>query len=54
MQILQEFNITIIDRPRKQYLVAYFLSRINHGGELNLGDDDFPKEHLFVVSIKYQ
>ena len=28
--LLQEFNITIIDRPGKENLVAYFLSRIQH------------------------
>ena len=30
--LLQEFNITIIDRPGKENLVANFLSRINHSG----------------------
>ena len=28
--LLQEFNITVIDRPGKENLVAYFISRIQH------------------------
>ena len=45
--LLQEFNITIIDRPCKENLVAYFLSRINHGDEMEPVNDDFLDEHLF-------
>ena len=50
--LLQEFNITIVDRPGKENLVANFLSRINHGGEMDLGNDDFLDEPLFSLSIK--
>lgn len=31
--LLQQFNITIVNQSRKENLVAYFLSRINHGGK---------------------
>ena len=50
--LLQEFNITIIDRPGKEKLVADFLYRINHGGETSPVDDDFPDEHLFALATK--
>jgi hypothetical protein len=48
--LLQEFNITIVDRPGKENLVAYFLSRIHNNDENTPVDDSFPDEHLFVVS----
>ena len=50
--LLQEFNITIVDRPGKENMVANFLSRINHGGEMKLVNDDFLDEHLFSISVK--
>ena len=50
--LLQEFNITIIDRPEKENLVVDFLSRINHGGETSPVEDDFPDEHLFALATK--
>ena len=49
---LQEFNITIIDKPGKENLVAYFLSRLPRDGENIPINDDFPDEHLFVVAVK--
>ena len=49
---LQEFNITVIDRPSKENLVANFLSRIQHEDGTKPVDDTFPDEHLFVVSIQ--
>jgi len=48
--LLKEFNITIVDRPRKENLVAYFLSRIHNGSENDPVDDSFPDEHLFAIS----
>jgi hypothetical protein len=48
--LLQEFNITILDRPGKENLVAYFLSRIHNEGQVTPVDDDFPDEHLFSIS----
>jgi hypothetical protein len=50
--LLQEFTITIIDRHKKENLVAYFLSRINHGVEMSRANDDFPDEHLFSLATK--
>lgn len=32
--LLQEFDITIVDRLRRENQVAYFLSRLNHEGKL--------------------
>ena len=49
---MQEFNITIIDRPGKENLVADFLSRIRHEDSTKLVDDTFPGEHIFVVSVQ--
>jgi hypothetical protein len=48
--LLQEFNITILDRPRKENLVADFLSRINNEGEVVPVEDSFPDEILFAIS----
>ena len=48
--LLQEFNITIIDRPGKENLVVDFLSRINHGFETSPVEDDFPDEHFFALA----
>ena len=50
--LLQEFNITIVDRPGKENLVADILSRINHGGEMEPINDDFLDEHLFALLVK--
>jgi hypothetical protein len=50
--LLQEFNITILDRPGKENVVADFLSRIHNEGELIHFNDNFPDEHLFAISTK--
>ena len=50
--LLQEFNITVIDRPGKENLIANFLSRIQHEDGTKLVDDTFPNEHLFFVSVQ--
>ena len=50
--LLQEFNITVIDRPGKEHLVADFLSHVQHEDGTKPVDDTFPDEHLFVVSIQ--
>lgn len=49
--LLQEFNITIMDRPGKENQVVDFLSRLQPEGEDVLVFDDFPDEHLFEISI---
>eukprot|EP00253_Pinus_taeda_P018125 PITA_18125 len=47
--LLQEFDITIVDRPRKENIVANFLSRLKTNENIPV-DDSFPDEYLFVVS----
>jgi hypothetical protein len=48
--LLQEFDITIVDRPGKENVVAYFLSILNINDDNSPVDDSFPDEHLFAVS----
>ena len=50
--MLQEFNITIIDKLGKENVVADFLSQLTHDGENIPVDDDFPDEHLFFISFQ--
>lgn len=47
--LLQEFDITIVDRPGKENVVAHFLSWIKTDDNTP-GDDSFPDEYLFAVS----
>lgn len=50
---VQEFNITIIDRPGRDNLVANFLSHFNltQGSMLIPMPNKFPDEALFSISI---
>ena len=48
--LLQEFGITIIDKPGKENVVADFLSRITNEGDLEPIEDSFLEEYLFVLS----
>ena len=50
--LLQEFNITIVDRPGKSNVVAHYISRLNNLGGVIPIDDDFPDEYLFSLSTK--
>ena len=50
--LLQEFNITIIDRPGKENLVADFISRIQHEDGTKPIDNTFLDQHLFPVSVQ--
>eukprot|EP00253_Pinus_taeda_P028738 PITA_28738 len=50
--LLQEFDITIKDRPSKENPVADFLSRIPKSIETTAVEDQFPDEHLFVVVVR--
>ena len=43
-------HITIIDRPRKEYVVVDYLSRFTNSDSSLLVEDSFLDEHLFVVS----
>ena len=50
--LLQEFNITIVDRPSRENLVADFLSRIQHDDGVKPVDDTFLSEHLFAMFVQ--
>lgn len=47
--LLQEFDITIIDRPGNDNVVADFLSRLTNESEAIPVEDHFPDEHLFAI-----
>jgi hypothetical protein len=49
--LLQEFDITILDKPGRENVVVDFLSRINNEGDVSPMEDTFPDEHLFSLSI---
>jgi hypothetical protein len=49
--LMQEFNITVLNRPRKKNQVVDFLSRLKTFGEIVPISDNFPDEHLFAISI---
>lgn len=49
--LLHEFDITIVDKPGKDNVVADFLSRMVLQGHNEPVDDAFPNEHLFAISI---
>lgn len=48
--LLQEFDITIIDKPGKENAATYFLSLLPIEGDPEPIEDSFPKEHLFTMS----
>ena len=50
MLLLQEFDITIIDRTGKENVVADFLSRFTNSYDNMLVEYSFPNKHLFAVS----
>ena len=50
--LLQEFNITIVDRPGKENLVADFISQIPQDNNDISVNDNFPDKHLFAVVVK--
>eukprot|EP00253_Pinus_taeda_P026620 PITA_26620 len=50
--LLQEFDITIKDRPGKENPVADFLSRMPKPVDAAAVEDQFPDEHLFVVAVQ--
>jgi hypothetical protein len=49
--LLQEFNITIKDRPRRENIVADILSRISKTNYSLTIEDQFLDEHLFSLTI---
>jgi len=50
--LLQEFDITIKDRPGKENLVANFLSQVQRTNDAVEVEDQFPDEHLFTMTVK--
>ena len=50
--LLQEFNITILDRPGKQNTVADFLYRLQNIKDDTPVEDQFPDEYLFAISTQ--
>lgn len=49
--LMEEFDITIIDKPGKANLVADFLSTLTHQPQEPIIDDYFPDEHLFAITV---
>ena len=50
--LLQQFDLTIVDKPSKENVVAEFLSRLNlPAGEEGTVDDQMADEHLFAISV---
>jgi len=50
--LLQQFDLTIVDKPGKENVVADFLSRLDlPAGEEGMVDDEMPDEHLFSISV---
>lgn len=50
--LLQQFVLTIIDKPGKENVVADFLSRLDlPAGEEGVVDDQLPNEHMFAISV---
>ena len=50
--LLQEFDITVKDRPRKENPVADFLSRMPKPINAAAVEYQFPDEHLFAVVVQ--
>lgn len=50
--LLQEFDITIKDRPGKENPVADFLLRMPKTDDSATVEDQFPDEQLFIVTVK--
>jgi hypothetical protein len=47
--LLQEFDSTILEKPRKQNVVTIFLSRLTNSANQEVVDDYFPYDHLFAI-----
>eukprot|EP00253_Pinus_taeda_P010267 PITA_10267 len=48
----QKFDLTIVDKPGKENVVADFFSRVNLPiSEEGMVDDQIPDEHLFAISV---
>lgn len=50
--LLQQFDLTIVDKLSKENVVANFLSRLDLPvGEEGIVDDQMSDEHLFSISV---
>jgi len=50
--LLQQFDLTIIDKPSRENIVEYFLSRLALlVGEEGMVNDQLPDEHVFAISV---
>ena len=49
--LMQEFNITVLDRPRRENQVVDFLSRLNNSGEVVPISDNFPDEQAYYLFL---
>ena len=50
--LLQQFDLTIVDKPSKENVVVDFLSRLTlPTGEEGMVDDQLLDEHLFTISV---
>lgn len=49
--MLQEFDITILDKPGKDNVVANFISKMNIGSESMPIEDYFLDENIFSISV---
>lgn len=50
--LLQEFNINILDKPKKENAIVYFLSTIKNCDATIPIEDNFTDKHLFASSTK--
>ncbi len=50
--LIQESDITIIDKPSKENVVADFLSRLQTPDDPATIEHSFPDEHLFLFSAQ--
>lgn len=49
--LLKQFDLTIVDKPRKENVVAYFLSKLSiPADEEGMVDDWLLDEHIFAIS----
>ena len=49
--IIKQFDLKIVNKPRKENVVAYFLSRLAlFADEEGMMDEQLPDENLFAIS----